>query len=413
MLFEEKRLSFAKKVTTLFRTVKYVYKTDPVPAAIRDVAFVVITALDMYMIKVGGQFIDATAELLLDWTEFKVKDYFYTESFQYLLIVLAGWIVVASLNNLRSFLAERMTRKVENRAKIDILNKISNENLQEVEERRFQELITFVPNYAISRLYKTYENFSGVLRHSLTFVSAFIILSQTMGGTVIFLLMISLAEPVMEMIGNKKLRNIRQGEVRGIKFVSYLMNIGIRVPFFAELKVDGIYKNIINRYNKSQVRFNDKLTEQFKHNYIDKSFFAMIGQILKYVYIIYILAFSVVQRFTFGQFKALYDYANKSYDSAYQLWKNLFFIFDRISYTEEFFELLDYKGFGDVSIGEEVISKGTPSLELQNLDFKYPEDKDKVLENLNLKIEPGEKVAIIGGDGSGKTSLIKLSLIHI
>lgn len=47
-------------------------------------------------------------------------------------------------------------------------------------------------------------------------------------------------------------------------------------------------------------------------------------------------------------------------------------------------------------------------IELDNVSFRYNKDEDYVLENLDLEIEPGEKVAIVGPSGSGKTTIINL-----
>lgn len=47
-------------------------------------------------------------------------------------------------------------------------------------------------------------------------------------------------------------------------------------------------------------------------------------------------------------------------------------------------------------------------LEIKNLSFKYPNTDDYVLKNINLKLNIGERLAIVGSNGSGKTSLIKL-----
>ena len=49
------------------------------------------------------------------------------------------------------------------------------------------------------------------------------------------------------------------------------------------------------------------------------------------------------------------------------------------------------------------------SIEFKNVNFKYNNKADKnVLSNINLKINSGETIGIIGGTGSGKTSLVSL-----
>jgi len=46
-------------------------------------------------------------------------------------------------------------------------------------------------------------------------------------------------------------------------------------------------------------------------------------------------------------------------------------------------------------------------VEFKDVDFQYVEGRP-ILRNLNFKVEPGEKIAILGATGSGKTSLIYL-----
>ena len=49
------------------------------------------------------------------------------------------------------------------------------------------------------------------------------------------------------------------------------------------------------------------------------------------------------------------------------------------------------------------------SIEFRNVNFKYSRDSESyILENINLKINPGEKIGIIGGTGSAKSSLVQL-----
>ncbi|MDU6114514.1 MAG: ABC transporter ATP-binding protein [Paeniclostridium sordellii] len=50
----------------------------------------------------------------------------------------------------------------------------------------------------------------------------------------------------------------------------------------------------------------------------------------------------------------------------------------------------------------------TGYLEFKHVSFYYDENSEKVLDNINFKSGPGETTAIIGGTGSGKSTLIKL-----
>ena len=51
-------------------------------------------------------------------------------------------------------------------------------------------------------------------------------------------------------------------------------------------------------------------------------------------------------------------------------------------------------------------------LEIKNGCFGYPK-QDIILPDINLSLEEGHILAILGPNGIGKTTLLKLSLIHI
>ena len=47
-------------------------------------------------------------------------------------------------------------------------------------------------------------------------------------------------------------------------------------------------------------------------------------------------------------------------------------------------------------------------IQLEHVSFEYPDDHNKVLRNVNLSIQPGEKLALVGPSGGGKTTLCNL-----
>lgn len=56
----------------------------------------------------------------------------------------------------------------------------------------------------------------------------------------------------------------------------------------------------------------------------------------------------------------------------------------------------------------EISASSKGHLKFDNVSFRYYDDADNVLSNLNFEIKPGEHVGIIGSTGSGKSTLIHL-----
>ncbi len=54
------------------------------------------------------------------------------------------------------------------------------------------------------------------------------------------------------------------------------------------------------------------------------------------------------------------------------------------------------------------LPEGAFSIEFRNVTFKYPQGEKNVLENISFKIEAGEKLALVGLNGAGKTTMTKL-----
>lgn len=64
----------------------------------------------------------------------------------------------------------------------------------------------------------------------------------------------------------------------------------------------------------------------------------------------------------------------------------------------------------EVSEGKQMVTRLTGAIEINNVSFRYSESMPYVLDNLSLKIRPGQYVAIVGKTGCGKTTLMRLLL---
>ena len=64
----------------------------------------------------------------------------------------------------------------------------------------------------------------------------------------------------------------------------------------------------------------------------------------------------------------------------------------------------------EVSEGKLVIDRLSGGIELNNVSFRYNENMPNVVDNLSLKIRPGQYVAIVGSTGCGKSTLMRIML---
>ena len=64
----------------------------------------------------------------------------------------------------------------------------------------------------------------------------------------------------------------------------------------------------------------------------------------------------------------------------------------------------------EVSDGKQVLSRLSGGIELNNVSFRYSENMPNVIDDLSLKIRPGQYVAIVGKTGCGKSTLMRLML---
>lgn len=79
-----------------------------------------------------------------------------------------------------------------------------------------------------------------------------------------------------------------------------------------------------------------------------------------------------------------------------------------ITGIERFLQIMDadIEIFDEPDAKELVNPKG--DIEFSNVSFEYPDDHNKVFHDLNLTIHAGEKLAIVGPSGGGKTTLCNL-----
>jgi ABC-type multidrug transport system fused ATPase/permease subunit len=399
-----------EKFKTLKKVVSFFYGRYTIWVLLRDVLFLAITVAEMFNITVMGKFIDSTSTLLRSGlSNFNLLDYIKSDSFFYLMMYLLLWIVITIGKKIRQNIYENMYDKVWADCNYEMVNKVSHSNLQDIMDTKFQDLVAYVPAYSIDKLLESYLGFSDIISQGVRLITALTIMFVDLRYSIFVLILFVLPEVIMGLIQRRKIRKYNTEKVENLKLVNYLTTLALDNKYFSELRVDGTFKHIKEILREQNEDYQEGLFRTKKHFYIDNIATAIFDQVLKYIYIVYLVAYSILNKLTIGNFTALFNYTDVAYSSAFHMLNTLAIMSDRLSYADEFFSLVEWKGFGDVSHGDKKLPGGPLKLKMLNLDFAYPDQPDrKVLENISLEIKPGEKVVFYGGDSSGKSSLVKL-----
>lgn len=73
-------------------------------------------------------------------------------------------------------------------------------------------------------------------------------------------------------------------------------------------------------------------------------------------------------------------------------------------------EIINNKLYSDEKFGKKKLDNIKGIIEFKNVSFRYNDEEDNVLRNLNLSINPNKKIAIVGKSGNGKSTLFNLLL---
>ena len=132
---------------------------------------------------------------------------------------------------------------------------------------------------------------------------------------------------------------------------------------------------------------------------------AFIGTIAPFVVLWYGVAEIIKGNLTLGTFVAINSFLGYLYNPARELTNTGFNISRAMAGLERILEI--FKEEPEVPGGDPIHT--IDSIEFREVEFSYHE-QDRVFNNLNLKINKGEKVAVVGESGEGKSTLVKMIL---
>jgi len=112
---------------------------------------------------------------------------------------------------------------------------------------------------------------------------------------------------------------------------------------------------------------------------------------------------------TFGALVAFIQYTQRFFRPIADLSEKYNILQSAMASSERLFDLLDNKQIIAAPLVERAPEERLAEIEFRNVSFGYP-DGEQVLKNISFRIAEGEKIAVVGPTGAGKTTIISLLL---
>ncbi|MEK4668912.1 ABC transporter ATP-binding protein [Niallia sp. FSL R7-0271] len=265
----------------------------------------------------------------------------------------------------------------------------------------------------LSRAINDIDNINNTLQQSVTQLITSVI---TFVGVIIMMLTISpvLAIVCFLTIPLSILATVKIAKRSQVQFRSQQATLGALNGHIEEMFTGHQIVKAFGHEEKAMEEFdsiNDRLYESsWRSQFISGLIMPLMQFInnLGYVFVVVIGAIFVsAGRITVGDVQAFIQYARQFSQPIQQLSNISNIIQSTIASAERVFELLDEEEEPKDTSRVKVIEQPQGAVDFDAVYFSYKEEEE-LIKDLTIQIKPGQKVAIVGPTGAGKTTLINL-----
>src|SRR5580658_3805499 len=322
---------------------------------------------------------------------------------EFVLAILAG-LIGRLIDYLDALLAGKYTHYVS----IRVMEHAAGPDLQAYEDPVFYDRLERARVQATDRLYMI-QAIGRLIQQAITTITLSISI-MVFSPWLLLLLVVGVipafvGETHFVFLGYAK--NFRQTPVR--RQLDYLRTLGGSKEAAKELKLFGLRRFLTDRFRILSSQVYEEDISLARRKVVAGSFLSAIGTAGYYTAYVFAVWKTVTGVFTFGTLTLLANAIREASSNLQQTFSTLSTIADQALF------LTDLVAFFEMQ--PKVTSKPnalpaprpiTRGFEFRNVSFRYPGSSRLVLQGFNFHLHPEERIALIGENGEGKTTIVKL-----
>lgn len=270
----------------------------------------------------------------------------------------------------------------------------------------FREKMDFVRGHAAPKAAGSISIIFGWIYNIISFISITFIISVINPWITVLLIVTCVPAVILSMIQKDETYRSRTKWMKEGRLTIHYSDICRTNESMKEIRYFGLYPYIKTKWRSligDYVKKKNKVTR--KH-----VLYNGIADLLRngvYLAVILLTALEIYNNPEkgLGTFMLIVSAAGQLQGITTTLLVNAVSIFSDLRYIEDFFDLMETE--------KEIIHDSggfytKAEIEFKDIDFVYPGSDHKALDKLNVNIKQGEKIAIVGANGSGKSTFVNL-----
>jgi ATP-binding cassette, subfamily B, bacterial len=251
---------------------------------------------------------------------------------------------------------------------------------------------------------------AGTLAQSaITLAGLFILLVTYSPWLPLILLLVSVPVIAVSIYYASQLYMWRVRNTSKERQASYLDFLITTIYYVAELRIFGLGRH----FAQSHAHIRDELRTEYlrlERNRIFSAIGALLFSLIATGLIMAWMGYQVlIGQLSIGQLAAFYQIFNQGQQAIRGLLQNIVQLYRSSLYIADFFQLIDTPiqpdSDGEIATVDLPLRQG---IRFENIAFRYPGSDVEVLKQFNWEIPAGKIVALVGENGEGKSTLMKL-----
>ena len=316
----------------------------------------------------------------------------------------------------RSLLGARLGTDVN----VQILDKALRLDLSFFEDAEFYDKLTRARREASSRPVALLSESFALVQNVVTLLGYAVMLAHFSAWIVLALLLATLPATLSEMRYSKiafRIRNWRSPESRKLLYLEYVLANDEHVK---EVKLFGIGPHLLDRYRTLAESFFEEDKKLAIRRALLTHAFSLIGTFAFYGTYAVMAVAAALARITLGNL-TLYVVSLRQGQQAFQsVLSGIGNLYEHNLYMSNLFSYIELAEANERAQTERaeraqhaehrltVVASSERGIRFENVGFHYPGKDNWALRHVDLAIAPGDSIALVGENGAGKTTFVKL-----